>query len=398
MSKLKIAVFHNLPSGGALRALKDKIRLFKKLGHIIELYIFSTAENEICDLKNLADRHQTTPLNFRGRGACERYEEATRKTAEAINQSGADLVWVEKCQFFGSPPLLKHLKKKNIFYTHEPLRIREYEKLAAGLSGSSEKSRLRFNTRSLPNIKKIFNWSRRSVIKREDRLSIRAADGVIANSKFTSRWLEAAYGIRPVVGYQGVDSDFFHPPSSAIKKKHFLSVGRLDATKGHDFLLGVFSRIPTRERLPLIFVCDAIDVSYLKVVQTLARKRGVSFEIRQRISDEALRALYWESIAVLSPAVHEPFGLVPLEAMACGIPVIAAREGGFLETVLDGETGFLLQRDEDLWAKKILWCLSHPDSLEKVGQQGVRQVASRWSWDRYTENLRNAARSYGISL
>src|SRR5262249_34935052 len=60
-----------------------------------------------------------------------------------------------------------------------------------------------------------------------------------------------------------------------------------------------------------------------------------------RPSRERLRELYWGARALLFP-VHEDFGIIPVEAQACGTPVVGVRRGGLLETVLDGETGYLV--------------------------------------------------------
>jgi glycosyltransferase involved in cell wall biosynthesis len=65
----------------------------------------------------------------------------------------------------------------------------------------------------------------------------------------------------------------------------------------------------------------------------------VTFE--HRPSRERLRELYWGARALLFPA-HEDFGIIPVEAQACGTPVLGIRRGGLLETVVDGETGFLV--------------------------------------------------------
>jgi glycosyltransferase involved in cell wall biosynthesis len=80
---------------------------------------------------------------------------------------------------------------------------------------------------------------------------------------------------------------------------------------------------------------------------------------------------------------YEPFGLVPLEAMACGVPVVASAVGGFLDTVVDGATGTLVPpRRPDRLAAAIRRLLAEPFWREAYGTAGVDRARSRYSWDR----------------
>lgn len=83
----------------------------------------------------------------------------------------------------------------------------------------------------------------------------------------------------------------------------------------------------------------------------------------------------------------EPLGLVALEAMACGRPVLAVAEGGERETVRDGETGFLVRRSVEEFADRLRWIVAHPDQVQRTAGQAMEWVRREWSWERSVAQL-----------
>ena len=75
------------------------------------------------------------------------------------------------------------------------------------------------------------------------------------------------------------------------------------------------------------------------------------------------------------------------EAMACGLPVVAVKEGGVRETVVDEETGFLTQRDPREFAEKIRFLLEHPEITLNYVQQARQHVERLWTWDQAVQEL-----------
>jgi glycosyltransferase involved in cell wall biosynthesis len=91
-------------------------------------------------------------------------------------------------------------------------------------------------------------------------------------------------------------------------------------------------------------------------------------------------------LCVYAP-VKEPFGLVPLEAMACGTPVVGVREGGVSESVKHGETGLLAERDPQQFADAILTLLEDTDCRIRLGRQGRVYVQEQWQWEHSVSEL-----------
>ena len=83
----------------------------------------------------------------------------------------------------------------------------------------------------------------------------------------------------------------------------------------------------------------------------------------------------------------EPFGFVPLEAAACGVPTVGVREAGVRETILDGETGLLVERDADAVAGAIAALLSDSARRDRLGAQALAHVQAHWTWPRSGEVL-----------
>ena len=96
--------------------------------------------------------------------------------------------------------------------------------------------------------------------------------------------------------------------------------------------------------------CDQKEKEYLT---HLALKKGVDLEIKIFITDDELITLYNKAKVFVYASYLEPFGLGVLEAMACGTPVVAVKEGGVREIVIDGMTGILVDRDEKLFADAV---------------------------------------------
>jgi glycosyltransferase involved in cell wall biosynthesis len=271
---------------------------------------------------------------------------------------------VHPSQFTQAPYFLRYAGTPTVYYCHEVLRA-AYE---PGISSP------------------IIRMGIRATLGGIDRRNVRAATTVASNSKFTSRRILEVYGRKSTPAAPGVDAQAFQPAGEK-GRAYLLSVGAIHPLKGMDLLVEAVANLPQAVRPLLIIVGDRKRDRERERLQALARQRGVALEIRTQIEESELRGLYAGASAVLCAAHLEPLGLVPLEAMASGTPVVAVEEGGFRETVIHGKTGFLVSRNPKAFSEKVLWLLEHPGKAHEMGTAGRSVVVSDWSWERSVDRL-----------
>ena len=188
----------------------------------------------------------------------------------------------------------------------------------------------------------------------------------------------------------GVDLKRFTPKGARAhrdRRRRIVSVGRMVPRKGFDILLRAIVAVPHTELLIVggpdahALGCDPEAVR----LSTLAAELGVADRVRLTgsVSRREMPALLRSADVVACTPWYEPFGIVPVEAMACGVPVLAAAVGGMLDTVVDGGTGVLVPpRDPQACAEALNAMLSDRDRLAEWGAAGRARAESRYSWDR----------------
>ncbi|MEV6661399.1 glycosyltransferase [Nocardia fluminea] len=198
----------------------------------------------------------------------------------------------------------------------------------------------------------------------------------------------------------GVDLEQFTPegPMASRTAEHrIVSVGRLVPRKGFDVAITALAELPDTE-LVLVGGPDdgrLADDAEARRLLTLADELGVGDRVHmlgQVPRSQMAPLLRSSDVAVCTPW-YEPFGITPLEAMACGVPVVAAAVGGLIDTVVDGGTGKLVPpRSPAPLAAAIRELLDAPALRQQYGAAGHDRVHTRYSWDRVAAETMRAYR------
>jgi glycosyltransferase involved in cell wall biosynthesis len=128
-------------------------------------------------------------------------------------------------------------------------------------------------------------------------------------------------------------------------------------------------------------------MAHMEAMQRLAIAAGIDFEPKLRVSDEQLVDLLNRAMAVVYAPRLEPFGFAPLEANACGAPVIAVAEGGVRETIIDGANGLLVDAEPQAMAQAIDYLRDHPDIARALGANGRQIAEQQWSIEASIDRL-----------
>ncbi|OBG86666.1 glycosyl transferase [Mycobacterium sp. NS-7484] len=188
----------------------------------------------------------------------------------------------------------------------------------------------------------------------------------------------------------GVDLDLFHPEGPHLRRRaehRIVSVGRFVPRKGFDLAIRALATVPETE---LVIVGGppraelARDPEACRLRQ-LAEQVGVAGRVKLcgSVDRAEMPAVLRSADIVACTPWYEPFGIVPLEAMACGVPVVASAVGGMLDTVVDDVTGRLVPpKRPDLLADALNSLLRDDFRRQGLGAAGRDRARSRYSWDR----------------
>lgn len=210
-------------------------------------------------------------------------------------------------------------------------------------------------------------------------------DSVICNSKTTLKSVEeAGLGKKAPksVIYPGADIEKF---KKGNKQKYFLYPSRFKDYKRQEMAIKAFKEFQkqTDEKYRLILAGYPDDEEYLR---QLDKPGNDGVEIRTDVSDDELVELYANCTAVLFTAKREDWGIVPVEAMASGKPVIAVDEGGPTESIEDGKNGFLVAAEPEVIASKMLKLIKDSKKYEKMSTNALRR-SKEFTWETFTGKL-----------
>jgi D-inositol-3-phosphate glycosyltransferase len=189
----------------------------------------------------------------------------------------------------------------------------------------------------------------------------------------------------------GVDLDLFRPldqRESRLKlglnpsRPKILWVGRLEKLKGVDILVSALAQLEQEDFTLIIVGGDEHAHGLREELEAQADALGIRDKLRFEgaVAHERLPLYYSAADVVVVPSYYESFGLVAVEAMACGTPVVASRVGGLVSTVRDGVTGYLIPwRCPEPFAEKLEVLLQNPELRDNFGRAARRSV-ERFRW------------------
>jgi glycosyltransferase involved in cell wall biosynthesis len=206
------------------------------------------------------------------------------------------------------------------------------------------------------------------------------SDAVICASSFTKHSLVSAGSKAPahVVGY-GVDLELFSARTEAPVAKPLTVgfVGALSQRKGARYLLAALASLPKGAAKLIIYTRAAVDRDLIRGFE------GVDVEIRGGLSDTALASDMKQCDLIALPSIAEGFGLVILEAMACGVPVLCTTSTGGADFIQHRQNGLLIEPGSaEAIRQELDWVLTHRDELFQIGE-AARVEAAKHTWAAY---------------
>ncbi len=374
---MNTVLVHNLRFGGAHRRMAEQLR---------HLHI-PISEVTLEGAEPLTPDAIIIPLTYRGNTSGSLWRPIRRHTDllaliksysrlhEAIREQSPDVIWLNSCRFLQAPWLTEDLAQRAVYHCDEPRRV-DYE--AAARRSTRLRTRVPY-------------WPMRRLSRHLDRRTVAKVAVLSTNSEYSVEEIGRAYGREASVLRCGVSSRF-RPPTTSVHRDHLLSVGSLIPSKGHDLAIEAAARCGLG--LPIVVVAPREDGGERARLERLAHNAGVRLVIKVAVAEEELVSLYQSAVVTLYMARAEPFGLVSLEAQACGCPVIVSREGGLPETVVQGVTGWAVPRTSDDVVAH-LSTFSDPDLSKKLGA-AASEHAGEWSWGSSADQLRTTLESVGL--
>jgi glycosyltransferase involved in cell wall biosynthesis len=200
----------------------------------------------------------------------------------------------------------------------------------------------------------------------------------------------------------GVDAErFAGGDGEAFRRAHglepdalvLLTVARIDAQKNQRLLVRALPELLASEpRVRLLIIGNPTDPAYLTALERDVAERDLGRFVHivpgLPARSQALLDAYHAADVFVLPSIHEPFGIVVLEAWAAGLPVVASRVGGLPHFVADGEDGLLFRSDDaaDL-CDKLRLMLASQDKRRALAAAGAHKARGEYSWDRITDRL-----------
>lgn len=387
---MRIGVWHNLPSGGGMRALHDQVDGLRRRGHEILVWSPDGSENGLLGLpssvrqERWAVRRPPPRTNIGSWSEVSRFlsalEDHCRYVARRMEEERCDVLFIGVCRSTRTPPIARFSSIPSTIYLQEPYRPL-YEAMPENPWRSPRLSPWR-NPSAW--------WDDRSRLRAmrlqvaEEIRSAKAFSRILVNSRFSRESVLRAYGLDSKVCYLGVDASRFGEP--VAPRDHLVGIGAFAPEKNIELAIDAVATLPD-PRPELVWVGNVAYKGYVETLQRRAAEKGVRFSPRLALPEsELVETIRTARCMVYAPRL-EPFGYAPIEAGACGVPVVGIAEGGVRETVEDGVTGFLVDGGPCELGAALGRILADPELARRLGAAGRERALGRWSLEASIDRL-----------
>lgn len=288
---------------------------------------------------------------------------------EQLDVSGYDLVL--SSSYLAAKGVITGPDQLHVCYCHSPVRYGwdlQHQYLREAGLGFGPKGMI---ARAILHY--LRNWDARSSL---------GVDHFVANSAFVARRIRKFYRREAEVVPPPVDTESFAPVEDSLRGDYYLAASRLVPYKRMDLIVEAFSRTPERR---LVVIGEGPDED------RVARAAGSNVELLGRC-DHATLVRHMQRAKALVFAAEEDFGIVPVEALACGTPVIAFRKGGVTESVPEGRYGYFF---DEQTADSLLDALDRfeaAEPLDETDRKAARQRAERFATRQFAERFTDCVR------
>lgn len=386
----KVTFIHpDLGIGGAERAVIDAALALKSRGHEVE-FITAHHDKSHCFQETKDGTLKVTvvgdwlPRKVLGRfyALCAYIRMIFAAIYFVVFGSKADVLFVD--QISACIPVLKLSSAKIIFYCHFPDMLLTQRKSLG---------------------KKIY----RAPIDFIEQKTTGMADCVLVNSKFTAKVFHQTFKhlshvqpevLYPIPNFSSFDMPADPPTADLIPTQArivYLSINRYERKKNLQLAVYALDRLLQLKPNADVHLIMAggydsrVDenVEHFKELESMVKKLGLEGKVTliRSFSDNQKRTLLSYSSCLIYTPENEHFGIVPIEAMYMKCPVIAMRSGGPLETIADGDTGFLCDSDPEDVAQKMLKFVEDGNLSKLLGEAGKERVKKMFSFASFTEKL-----------
>lgn len=165
--------------------------------------------------------------------------------------------------------------------------------------------------------------------------------------------------------------------------KYFLYPTRFRSYKRHEIAIEAFKQADLDDEFELVLAGSAQEEEYIEELEEMA---GENVRFEKDVPGEMWKNLYANCYSVLFCAEKEDWGIIPVEAASYSKPIISVNEGGPKESVINGETGFLVEPNPEAFAEKMEHLAENPEEAREMGEK-AREHSKKYSWDRFADKM-----------